>query len=110
VLDLTGETRPLYDAILHGHPIVDAYLSRTPMRLIRWLDEHPVIGRIRHPGSLPPISREEGLDALRRDSIRYLVVAWQRDQVIEGQLGLMPMYAGQGVLVYEVPPASKSSQ
>jgi hypothetical protein len=104
VLDLTGWTRPLYDATLHGHPIVEAYLSRTPLRLIRWLDQHPVIGRIGNPGR-PPISREEGLDSLQRDSIRY-IVSWRREPVVEGQLGLQPIYAGDGMLVYEVPAAN----
>jgi hypothetical protein len=106
VLDLTGGTRPLYNATLHGHPIVDAYLSRTPLRLVRWLDQHPVIGRMENPGRSPPIGREEGIDSLRRDSIRYVIVAWQRDAVLEGQLGLQPMYAREGLLIYEVPPAS----
>jgi hypothetical protein len=103
VLDLSGGTRPLYNATLHGHPIVDAYLSRTPLRLVRWLDQHPVIGRMGNPGRSPPISREEGLAALQRDSIRYIIVPWQRDQVVEGQLGLQPMYAREGLLIYEVP-------
>ncbi|HUB06596.1 MAG TPA: PA14 domain-containing protein [Myxococcales bacterium] len=61
VLDMSGDTRPLYDAVLHGHPLVDAYLSRTPERLIRWLDEQPVIGRLRHPrgGLGPPHQRRD---------------------------------------------------
>ncbi len=61
VLDLSGDTRPLYNAVLHGHPLVDAYLSRTPTRLNRWLDEHPVIGHLRHPhgGLGPPHTRRD---------------------------------------------------
>ena len=61
VLDMSGDTRPLYNAVLHGHPLIDAYLSRTPTRLNRELDEYPVIGNLRHPhgGLGPPHARRD---------------------------------------------------
>ena len=61
VLDLSGDTRPLYNAVLHGHPLVDAYVSRVPVRLQRWLDEQPVIGRLQRPrgGVGPPHPRRD---------------------------------------------------
>ncbi len=247
VFDLSGDTRPLYDAVLHGHPLVDAYLSRTPASVIRWLDEQPVLGHLIHPrGGLGPpherrdaaidfdwgtgspmpelgpddfqvdwrgrllvprtgrytltlgaddsgvlfldgrpvltnggthpyqersvaldlaagphelavsyrendggasvrllwapegevprvvpaealqgpdgqpgldgvyrqvgnttgLSREAALDSLRRYQIRYLVMpAWRREPLIEGELGLSPLYVGEGLRIYEVPGA-----
>jgi hypothetical protein len=65
VLDLSGDTRPLYNAVLHGHPLIDAYLSRTPTRLTRWLDEQPVIGHLRHAGGglgAPHARRDPNID------------------------------------------------
>ncbi|MHB8419968.1 MAG: PA14 domain-containing protein [Myxococcales bacterium] len=61
VFDISGDTRPLYNAVLHGHPLVDAYLSRTPERVIQWLDDQPVLGRLRHPrgGLGPPHERRD---------------------------------------------------
>ncbi len=55
VYDVSGDARPLWNAVLHRHPIVDAYLTRVPERVNRWLDDHPVLGHLRHPhGGLGP--------------------------------------------------------
>jgi len=44
VLDLSGDTRMLWNAIHHGHPCVGGYVTRVPERLTRWWNAHPVLG------------------------------------------------------------------
>ena len=107
VLDLSGDTRPLYDGVLHGHPLVDAYVSRAPVRLQRWLDTEPVIGRLRNPRhGLAPLDRAAALDGLRRHQIRYVVLPeWSSERLLEAELGLQPLYVGEGLRIYEIPGA-----
>ncbi len=107
VLDLSGDTRPLWNAVLHQHPIVDAYLSRTPARLSRALDADPGVGPLRHPGWRPPgFSREAALAALRRDQIRYVILpSWGASSLADRDLGLWPIYTGMGLRIYQVPGA-----
>lgn len=103
--DLSGDTRPLYNGVLHGHPLVDVYLSRTPLRLIAWLDDHPILGRLRHPTSAPlGLSRAEGRRLLREEKIRYFILPqWRRDATLERDLELPVIYTGEGLRVFEVP-------
>jgi hypothetical protein len=105
VVDYTGDTRPLYNGVLHQHPMVDIYLSRTPMRLLQWLDQHPILGRLRHPTRQPAnFTVEEGRQLLREQQIRYFVLPdWRRDATLERDLELPTVYVGEGVRVYEVP-------
>lgn len=44
VLDATRDMRHLWHQVLHGHPIVGGYLTRTPERLERALEADPVAG------------------------------------------------------------------
>src|SRR5208282_5901245 len=75
VVDLSGDTRPLYNGVLHQYPMVDIYLSRTPMPLLQWLDAHPILGRLRHPSPAPlALSKQAGRQLLREEKIRYFVV------------------------------------
>ncbi len=105
VADYTGDTRPLYNGVLHQHPMVDIYLSRTPVRLLRWLDEHPVLGRLRHQTGQPlALSKADARQLLRQQEIRYFVMPdWRRDPTLERDLELPTVYVGEGVRVYEVP-------
>jgi hypothetical protein len=107
VVDLTGDTRPLYNGVLHQHPMVDIYLSRTPMHLLRWLDDHPILGRLRHPRGAPlEMSRDEAIGILQRQHIRYIVLpAWRREPLLEQELELPTIYIGEGIRAYEVPGA-----
>jgi hypothetical protein len=107
VVDYTGDTRPLYNGVLHQHPMVDVYLSRTPMHLLSWLDNHPILGRLRHGrgGSLE-MSKDEGRALLQREHIRYFVLpSWRREPLLEQELELPVVYVGEGVRVFEVPGA-----
>jgi hypothetical protein len=105
VADYTGDTRPLYNGVLHQHPMVDVYLSRTPMHLLNWLNNHPILGPLRRGRSAPlQMTRDEGLALLQREHIRYFVMpSWRREPLLERDLELPLVYAGEGVLVYEVP-------
>ncbi len=107
VVDLTGDTRPLYNGVLHQHPMVDIYLSRTPMHLLRWLDDHPILGRLRHPRGGPlEITRDEAIGILQREHIRYIVMpSWRREPLLEQELALPTVYVGEGIRAYEVPGA-----
>jgi hypothetical protein len=107
VVDLTGDTRPLYNGVLHQHPMVDIYLSRTPMHLLRWLDAHPILGRLRHPrGGELEMSREDAIALLQHEHIRYIVLpVWRRDPLLEQDLQLPTVYVGEGVRAYQVPGA-----
>jgi hypothetical protein len=50
------------------------------------------------------ITREQGLSHLHALNVRYIVQAvGDSTYLIEGQLGLRPMYTGEGVRIYEVP-------
>jgi hypothetical protein len=103
--DRSGDVRPLFNAVLHNHPTVDVYLSRTPVPLQQWLDNHPVFSRLRHatPGPFP-LTRDQGLQLLRDERIRYFVVpAYARPAVLERDLQLPTIYLGDGLRIYEVP-------
>ena len=104
VADYSGDTRPLYDGVLHGHPMVDIYLSRTGMSRLDWLDHHPILGRLRHPTNGPlPITREQALQLLQEQQIRYFVLPqWRRDATLERDLQLPVIYQGDGVRVFQV--------
>jgi hypothetical protein len=85
--------------------MVDIYLSRTPVRLLQWLDQHPILGRLRHPTRQPAnFTVEQGRQLLRDEQIRYFVLPdWRRDATLERDLELPTVYVGEGVRVYEVP-------
>ena len=103
--DMSGDVRPLYNGVIHQHPMVDIYLSRTPMHCLDWLDRHPVLGRLRHPTNQPfSLSVEQGRQLLRDEKIRYFVMPYfRRDPTLERDLQLPIIYAGDGLLIYEVP-------
>jgi hypothetical protein len=107
VADYTGDTRPLYNGVLHQHPMVDIYLSRTPMHLLNWLNNHPILGRLRKgTGGALEMSKDEARALLQREHIRYFVMpSWRRDPLLEQELELPLIYVGEGVRVYEVPGA-----
>jgi hypothetical protein len=44
VLDLTPDSEALWHQVVHGHPMMGGYLSRTPHRLLAELAEDPVAG------------------------------------------------------------------
>jgi hypothetical protein len=46
VLDLTGDTRMLWNAIHHRHRCVGGYVTRAPKRLDDWWDQHPVFSQV----------------------------------------------------------------
>jgi hypothetical protein len=55
VLDMTSDSRASWDAIHHGKPCVQGYVTRTPKRLQDWWDQHPVFNKInKHSGPLKP--------------------------------------------------------
>ena len=51
VLDMSGDSRMLWNAIHHGKRCVGGYVTRAPKRLDDWWDSHPVFGAMEKPSS-----------------------------------------------------------
>jgi hypothetical protein len=103
VLDLTIGSRPLWHQMLHKHPIVAGYTTRTPERLWSAAADDPVLGALLPP----PVGRGSGAvdfklasDTLHSKSIRYVIVDERHE--LPAALPLTEVARGQGVGVYEV--------
>lgn len=46
VLDFSGDTRMLWNALHHGKPCVGGYVTRAPKRLDDWWNAHPIFGHL----------------------------------------------------------------
>jgi hypothetical protein len=46
VLDFSGDTRMLWNALHHGKPCVGGYITRAPKRLDDWWTAHPIFGHL----------------------------------------------------------------
>jgi hypothetical protein len=63
-------------------------------------------GVYRQVGNSTGLSREAALESLRQIQLRYIILpAWRKESLLEGELGLSPIYVGEGLRIYEVPAA-----
>ena len=113
VLDLPmGRRRQyMYYQTIHGRPLVEGTISRTPTDSWEYIESNPFLGRIRAEEVMDPTLTDTSrqLMALAQDGIRYLIIHPQKigPEILEqwcDYLIVPPLYDGEDLLVYRTDP------
>ena len=108
VLDASDPSRALWNQMVHEHPIVAGYITRTPERLWDAIVADPLMHSILPPpiGTVfeppLPIPAEQARRQLSQLKVRFVVVSETRTK-IPTQMDLPERYRGDGLVIYEVP-------
>lgn len=103
-----GPSRPsrshtLYYATIHKKPIVGGYISRSPKRALRFLEETPIIATlINGKPALPTNQVDDALSTLAAYNIRYVITHNNEHRAfLEELLRLEKIHDLDGIKVYD---------
>ena len=107
VLDTTWWGQALYGQTQHGHPLVSAYLTRTPkarMDAIRHSRElGPLLARLIPDSDVKQIENTAGTIALLQHMNVRFIIAVEETASLFDTLHLEVAYRGYGLVIYKVP-------
>lgn len=108
VLDATSLSEALWHQMQHHHPIVAGYTTRFPKRLVAAAKSDPIAAALLPApfgdGRAIELSGTSGQEDLRQLGVRFVIVDEGRTAAAIA-LKLTERYRGDGLVVYEVPPA-----